>query len=95
MIHVIFTIIAKENKISEVENTISEHYSNIHEMEIGLKDYTLSKSIKDCATFYITENWSRTLDLVEYRNSNNFLEYSKFLQSLCAEDIKIESFELM
>lgn len=86
MIHVLVTIIPKDDMISEVEELITKQYQITSELDKGLVSFTPSLSILDKKTFYILEKWTNSTELVKYRNSKQFLEYLETLKTMIISD---------
>lgn len=86
MIHVLVTIIPKEDMISEVEKHIKKQYEITTEIDKGLIEFIPSLSIVDKSTFYIIEKWTDSTELVKYRNSKQFLEYLETLKTMIISD---------
>ncbi len=95
MIEVTVTIYPKEDKIEEIRNLILHQSESTLENHKGCMIFHTSMCLRDNRTLFIKEKWETTRDLVNYRNSDVFLEYNKTIKSLVEEDIKVESFEHM
>lgn len=95
MIEVSITIFPKSDKIEDVKALILKQRKYTINHHKGCFEFLESKSIIDDRTFYINEKWHTTRELVNYRNSNAFLEYNKTIKTLLDYDPIIHSFEHM